>query len=273
LERLQAAVAAAATAEPLRFDVTPAVVARIAPGLIAALVASLRSDPPDPGGGPAGSIAARLAGALSAGRTGPLRAALASVINAALVLLADHELAGSTLAVRIAAAVRAPVYGCVAAGLGALQGPLHGGTSLHVEDLLAQIRSSARAEAVIRTQLSRGDRLWGFGHSLYEDGDPRAAALLGLVLASAPAGRRRNVEAVLAFGSANSMPPPNVDLALGALAHCWSLARGSGQAIFAVGRMAGWIAHAIEEYERRSSYRIRAAYTGPPPDPEDTPNG
>ena len=56
-----------------------------------------------------------------------------------------------------------------------------------------------------------------------------------------------------------------MDIALGALAHCWSLTRGAGQAIFAISRTAGWIAHAIEEYERKTNYRIRAAYTGPPP--------
>jgi citrate synthase len=58
-----------------------------------------------------------------------------------------------------------------------------------------------------------------------------------------------------------------VDLVLATITYCWSLPRGSGQALFAIGRTAGWIAHAIEEYERRWNYRIRAAYTGPPPQP------
>jgi citrate synthase len=266
LERLQAAVAAIATTDPVRFDVTPAAAERLAPGLIAAMVGSLqpRSRLPDArlhglptGQSLAGSLAARLCGKRPS-------AALVSSVNAALVLLADHELAASTVAVRIAAAVRSPLYGCIAAGLGVLQGPLHGGTSLRVEDLLARIRSPATAEDVIHAQLSRGDRLWGFGHPLYETGDPRAAALLDLILGSAPARQRRAVEALLAFAAANGLPPPTVDLALGALAHCWSLTRGSGQAIFAISRTAGWIAHAIEEYERKANYRIRAAYTGPP---------
>lgn len=265
LERLQAAVAAIATADPVRFDVTPAAVERLAPGLITAMVGSLppRSGLPDVRvhGLPAASLAGNLAARLSGRHPS---AALVSNVNAALVLLADHELAASTVAVRIAAAVRSPVYGCIAAGLGVLQGPLHGGTSLRVEDLLAQIRSPATAEDVIHAHLSRGDPLWGFGHPLYETGDPRAAALLGLILRSAPARRRETVEALLAFAAANSLPPPTVDLALGALAHCWSLTRGSGQAIFAISRAAGWIAHAIEEYERKANYRIRAAYTGPP---------
>jgi citrate synthase len=266
LERLQAAVAAIATADPVRFDVTPAAVGRLAPGLIAAMVGSLqlRSRLPDVqvhGLPAAQSLAGNLAARLSGKRP---TAALVSSVNAALVLLADHELAASTVAVRIAAAVRSPVYGCIAAGLGALQGPLHGGTSLRVEDLLGQIRAPATAEDVIHAHLSRGDPLWGFGHPLYQAGDPRAAALLGLVLGSAPARQRKTVEALLTFAAANSLPPPNVDLALGALAHCWSLTRGSGQAIFAISRTAGWIAHAIEEYERKANYRIRAAYTGPP---------
>jgi citrate synthase len=267
LERMQAAVPAIATTDPLRFDVTPARVGRLAPGLITAMAASVHLRPQAPGNRARDMPAGRsLAGNLAAGLSGKrATTALVSIVNAALVLLADHELAASTVAVRIAAAARAPIYGCISAGLGVLQGPLHGGTSLHVEDLLAQITSPATTEAVIRTQLSRGDRLWGFGHPLYEDGDPRAAALLHLILGSAPARQRTTVEALLGFAAANSLPPPTVDLALGAIAYCWSLTRGSGQAIFAISRAAGWIAHAIEEYERKANYRIRAVYTGPPP--------
>jgi citrate synthase len=269
LERLQAAVAAIATTDPLRFDVTPAAVRRLAPGLITSMVASLHPSSQEPDTRLQGTTATRsLACNLAAQLSGkPPAAALTRVLNATLVLLADHELAASTVAVRIAAATRSPVYACVAAGLGVLQGPLHGGTSLRAEDLLAQIQSPAKAEAVIRAHLSRGDPLWGFGHPLYENGDPRAAMLLPLILGSAPARKRKTVEALLAFAAGNSLAPPTIDLALGALAHCWSLTRGSGQAIFAISRTAGWIAHAIEEYERKASYRIRAAYTGPPPQP------
>jgi citrate synthase len=267
LERLQAAVAAVATTDPLRFDVTPAAVRRLAPGLITSMVAALQPPPEPPRATAGGTSAGRtLARSLAAALTGrPPTATLTRLLNTALVLLADHELAASTVAVRIAASTRSPVYGCVAAGLGVLQGPLHGATSLRAEDLLSQIRAPAEAQTVIRAHLSRGDQLWGFGHPLYEDGDPRAAALLPLILASAPARKRKSVEALVAFAADNSLPPPTIDLALAALAHAWSLSRGAGQAIFAVSRTAGWIAHAIEEYERKASYRIRATYTGPPP--------
>jgi citrate synthase len=295
LERLLAAAGAIGTTDPLRFDVSPATVRRLAPGLVMALLAALgtRSRPPrttqtgttqtgtprtstartstatagaaPPADAASHSVAAGLAARLAGRAAAP--PGLVTVVNAALVLLADHELAASTMAVRIAAATRSPIYSCVAAGLGVLQGPLHGGMSLRVEDLLAQIRSPANTEDVIRAYLSRGDPFWGFGHPLYEDGDPRGAALLPLVLEAAPARQRKTVEAVLAFAAANSLPPPTVDLALATVTYCWSLPRGSGQALFAIGRTAGWIAHAIEEYERRSNYRIRAAYTGQPPQP------
>jgi len=265
LERLQVAVGAVAATDPLRFDVTPAAVRRLAPGLISSLAGALRPRGEAASGQPA-QPPAPIAGDLAASLSGrPPPPGLIRALNAALILLADHELAASTLAVRIAAATRAPVYGCIAAGLGVLQGRLHGGTSLRAEDLLAQIGAPDEAPAVIHALLSRGDPLWGFGHPAYENGDPRAAALLRLVLPAAPEGRRAAAESVLAFAKANGLPPPNTDFALGALTHCWSLTRGSGQAIFAVARTAGWVAHAIEEYERRSDYRIRGTYTGPAP--------
>jgi citrate synthase len=264
IERLQAAVALMAVADPLRYDVTPTAVLRVAPGLVTAMAAWVSASAQtvhSPPGQPPQVLAATLSARLSAR---PPSAALIRAVNAAMILLADHELAASTVAVRIAAAARAPVYGCIAAGLGVLQGPWHGGTSLRAEDLLAQIRSPQQANAVIRAHLSRGDPLWGFGQPVYNSGDPRAAALLRLILSSAPARPRTTINRILAFTAENSLPPPNIDFALAALAYCWSLSRGAGQAIFAVARTAGWIAHAIEEYERKASYRIRATYTGPP---------
>lgn len=271
LERLLVAAAAAAPTDRLRFDVTGTAVERAAPRLIASLAASLpeRSTLPARlklhGGSAASSVAGVLAARLSDGRPS---ASLIEAVNAALVLVADHELAASTMAVRIAAAARSPIYACIAAGLGVMQGPLHGGTSLWAEDLFAEISTSRGAGGVVEARLSRGDRLWGFGHPLYEDRDPRATALFELIRATAPARQRKNMEFLLAFAAEHALPPPNLDFALGALVHCWSLIRGSGQVVFAVGRMAGWIAHAIEEYERKGNYRIRATYTGRRPDGE-----
>jgi citrate synthase len=204
--------------------------------------------------------------------------ALVEVLDAALVLVADHELAASTMAARVAASVRADPYAVVSAGLAAASGSLHGGASLAVEALLAEIarpvaerpavsrRASQQAGRVLGERLRRGERLRGFGHPLYPDGDPRAAHLLArLRQAAGGSPRMAVVDALLAATRRRGLPPPNVDLALAALGHVAGMTRGAGEAIFAVARVAGWLAHALEEYERATPIRLRAVYTGAPP--------
>jgi citrate synthase len=131
--------------------------------------------------------------------------------------------------------------------------------------LLAEIAAGGTPEHSVAEHLRRGDYSFGFGHPLYENGDPRAVALLDLVIKHAPARRAAAARALLAFAKAQQLPPPNIDFALAALAHSFQLVRGAGQAIFAVGRSAGWLAHALEEHARRSQYRLRSNYTGLPP--------
>jgi citrate synthase len=198
------------------------------------------------------------------------------VLDAALVLVADHELAASTVAARVAASVRADPYAVAAAGLATVSGSLHGGASLAVEALLAEIerpglaprQAKLQAGRVLGERLRRGERLRGLGHPLYPDGDPRAAYLLArLRRAAGGSPRMAVVDALLAATRRRGLPPPNVDLALAALGHVTGMTRGAGEAIFAVARVAGWIAHALEEYERATPIRLRAVYTGPPPTP------
>ena len=268
LERLAVAVASIAPLDALRFDLTPTSVERTARTLIATMVAALpvawhsRKSGKVHGVPVASSIAGLLAAALSPRR--PTRAAI-EVVNAALILAADHELAASTLAARVAAATRAPVYASVAAGLAVTQGPRHGATSLWAEDLLAAIAAGTKPDRAVAEHLRRGEYVFGFGHPLYERGDPRADELLDLVFAHAAASHLQPVHALLEFAERQELGPPNVDFALAALAHAFRLTRGAGQTIFAVGRSAGWVAHALEEHARRSQYRIRSAYTGPAP--------
>jgi len=112
---------------------------------------------------------------------------------------------------------------------------------------------------VVEARLARGDRLPGFGHPLYPDGDPRADTLL----ARLPADRTR--EALLdAVGQLGGWPP-NIDAALTATRRALRLPRGAALAIFAIGRTAGWIAHALEQQQDGKLIRPRARYTGPTP--------
>ncbi|MFG3706020.1 citrate/2-methylcitrate synthase [Micromonospora sp. NPDC047670] len=259
-DRLPVVVAAAAAMDPLRFDLAPATVTALAPALLATMVDAL----PLAGEAPADdALATRLWSRL----TGlPASAAGLRALNAALVLLADHDLAASTIAARVAASTRANPYAAVLAGLGALDGPMHGAVGGSVHRLIEAARRDG-APAAIAEWLRTGG-LPGFGHPLYPAGDPRGATLLGLV-AKLPVGDglRRTVDDLLAT-AARRDALPNVDFALAALAHATGMGPGAAEVIFAVARTAGWIAHVVEEYAQPSNrFRWSSGYTGPAPEP------
>ncbi|MGY6501393.1 MAG: citrate/2-methylcitrate synthase [Acidimicrobiales bacterium] len=271
-DRLRVAVAVAGATHSLRHDLRPAAVVRTARRMIATMVDSLPVLGPAPvpplevDGGPpvADALAVRLWPRLGAETATP---ELVRALNAALVLLADHELAASTLAARVAASTRADPYAVVGTGLGVLSGSLHGTASVPVQRLLADVGSAEQAGAVVSEHLRHASIVPGFGHALYPDGDPRATALLELVRSSAagldPA-RLAAVDAVRTVMGEDAPADPNVDFGLAALAHVAGFQMGAGEAVFAVARAAGWIAHAIEEYgERGNRYRARARYVGP----------
>jgi citrate synthase len=152
----------------------------------------------------------------------------------------------------------------VSAGLATVSGTLHGGASLGIEDLLDEIDRPEEATTVVGARLRRGERLRGFGHRLYPDGDPRGRFLLTRLRDTAAGSPRMEVvDALLEVTTRRGLPDPNVDLALAALAHVTSMTRGAAEAIFAIARTAGWIAHALEEYDRNTPIRPRAVYTGP----------
>ena len=181
------------------------------------------------------------------------------------MLLADHELAASTLAARAAASVRADPYAVVGTGLGAMSGALHGGASLGAETLIAAASGPDDVPRVVAELLRRGEKVPGFGHFGYRGGDPRAIVLLDLVRRAAPKSAQLAVaDAVLAEVRQKSLPEPNIDFAIATLARVAGMVRGAGEAIFAVARTAGWIAHALEAYAGPGPLRPRAVYIGRP---------
>jgi citrate synthase len=200
----------------------------------------------------------------------PHNPAAASLLRAALVLCADHELNVSAFTARCVASANATPYAVVIAGLAALQGAKHGGYTDQVEAFLSEVATPERATTVITHRLKRGERVPGFGHQLYPDGDPRAKALFALTAKAYPK------DATIALGKAVATQvqrtigqQPTIDFALAILASALHLPAGSALALFALGRTIGWIGHAIEQYQLDQLIRPRARYVGPAPQPKE----
>ncbi|MDN5913732.1 MAG: citrate synthase [Pseudonocardia sp.] len=286
-DRIRVAVAAQAAADPLRADISEVAVTRTAAALLGTTIAALAAAPRTGCGDrerPAadatpGPIADRLWPVLvrpapkmpGSHRTattapastgpGPIR-----LLDAALVLLADHGLAVSTVAARVAASARADVHAVVSAGLGALDGRDHGLVSSLAHRFLAEAMDDP--VAALGDRLRAGVRVPGFGHRIYRGPDPRAQVLFALLREDPTAERVLTaVDAVVAGMARGPSPEPNVDLALAAFLHAHHLRADAGEAMFAVARTVGWVAHALEEY-REPGLRFRPAgvYVGPRPD-------
>lgn len=259
-DRLRVITAAAAAADPMRFDTSPAAVVATGRTLIATMVAAL----PYSGVMPVGRkpvtgmpLARTLWHRLAGGEPD------FALLNAALVLLADHDIAASTLAARVAASTRAHPYAVVGAGLAALDGPLHGAASGLAHALLTEAMAAADPVTTIADRLRVGTAIPGFGHPLYPDGDPRATTLLDLL----PDGPVHACATLLAGAMrTRSGIHPNVDFAIAALTLQHGMAADAGETVFAVARTAGWLAHALEEYaDRPSRFRPSGRYAGRTP--------
>jgi citrate synthase len=177
-----------------------------------------------------------------------------------LVLLADHELATSTFAVRVAASTRADLYDAVLAGLGTLGGPLHGGASQLAVGLVLDAERLGPERALDNALRWQG-LLPGFGHSVYVGTDPRVAVLLEHIEVLASPEQWALLAAMTQLAAARDLPPPNVDLALAALTWVTGMPADAGRTLFTVARVAGWTAHYLEELtERPLRFRTRAVY-------------
>lgn len=257
MDRLRATVAAVRNVDDFRDDRRPEAVAMAGRSIIATLLAALPrvgAEAPD-----GASVAARLWPRLSAT---PAKPRLVKLLDATLVMLADHEMAASTLAARIAASTWADPYLVELAGLATLGGPLHGAASSHARVLLDEVHNQgvSPAEAIAR-RLREGEFIPGFGHRVYRNNDPRCDVLLELLTAI----KREPVEDELVLiMRERGLPFPNIDFAIASLAARYDMIPNAGEVIFAIARTVGWLAHAAEEYRHRLRYRPRAVYTGTP---------
>jgi citrate synthase len=205
------------------------------------------------GRGDSPSLAERLAAGWAPGKR--------ALLEAALVLCADHELNVSAFTARCVASAGATPYDIVSAGLGALSGHRHGGHCAKVEALLAEACRESPRDA-LRRRMREGMEVPGFAHVLYPAGDPRGRCLLEMIGELPPVARGLVEEARDLLDV-----HPNIDFGLAALCHALALPDGSALALFALGRTVGWIAHALEQVATGQLIRPRARYVGRLPEP------
>lgn len=187
--------------------------------------------------------------------------------NKALVLHADHELNASTFTARVAVATLSDIYSGITAAISALKGPLHGGANEAVMKMLTEIGPEENVESYITKKLENKEKIMGFGHRVYRNGDPRAKHLKEMSkklteLTGQPQYYDMSTKIEDLVTSKKNLPP-NVDFYSASVYHSLGIDHDLFTPIFAVSRTSGWLAHILEQYENNRLIRPRAEYIGP----------
>lgn len=195
---------------------------------------------------------------------------LAEVMDVILILHADHGCNASTFAALVAQSALSDMYSAVVSGISTLKGPLHGGANQRVMHMLAEIGEPERAEAWLNEALAKRKKIMGFGHRVYKAMDPRAVILhdYGKEL-TRRAGTERWLEIaeiiqdrmIEKLGEKGIWP--NVDFFSGVVMSSMGINDGLFTPIFAMSRVAGWVAHAWEQRRDNRIFRPRFVYVGP----------
>ena len=234
------------------------------PVLIAALVRHRHGQPPIPPR-TTGSTAENFLYMLTGEQPG-VRAIEA--LDAALVLHAEHGLNASTFAARVIGATLSDMYSAVTGGVAALKGALHGGANTRVMLMLLDLHESGEDPAeFVRRKLAAKERIMGFGHRVYKTLDPRANVLRQMVT---ELGRERDsmywvdlCSVLTRVMEEEKGINANVDFYSGLVYHLLGIEPEFYTTLFVMGRITGWTAHLMEQWEDNRLIRPRAAYTGP----------
>lgn len=190
-------------------------------------------------------------------------------LDKALILHADHELNASTFAARQTVSTLADIYSAVTSAVGTLKGPLHGGANEQVIRTLQKIGEVSNVEAFLVDALDHKERIMGFGHRVYKDGDPRAKHLKKM---SYELGKMNGemkwyeMSDMLEHAMLEKKGmKPNVDFYSASVYFVLGIPVDLYTPIFALSRISGWVAHILEQYENNRLIRPRADYTGPAP--------
>jgi citrate synthase len=191
----------------------------------------------------------------------------ARLMDALLILHADHELNASTFTARVIASTLSDVYSAVTGAVGALKGPLHGGANEKVIEMTIEIGNPENAESYVDALLAKRQKITGFGHRVYKTMDPRAAILKDMAQKFIRTEKERKVFQILER-TEEMMKTwknlyPNVDLYSGLALNHVGIPSYLFTPVFAVGRAPGWLAHILEQYADNRLIRPRAEYIGP----------
>lgn len=185
----------------------------------------------------------------------------------ALVLHADHELNASTFTARVCVATLSDIYSGITSAISALKGPLHGGANEAVMNMLSEIGSLENVEHYIKEKLHKKEKIMGFGHRVYRNGDPRTKHLKEMSKKlTMHIGELKWYEMstkIEAIVTREKSIPPNVDFYSASVYHSLNIDHDLFTPIFAISRVSGWIAHILEQYENNRLIRPRAEYIGP----------
>jgi citrate synthase len=194
------------------------------------------------------------------------------IIDAALILHAEHGMNASTFAARVTAGTLADMHSAVTSAVGTLKGPLHGGANEQVMRMLLEIESPGRAAAYVRERLDRGAKIMGFGHRVYRTLDPRASILKTYAeQLGERVGDRRwlEISEIVQQTMREEMERrarqvyPNVDFFSASVYFTLGIPLDLFTNLFACARTAGWSAHVIEQLRDNRLIRPDSVYVGP----------
>lgn len=190
----------------------------------------------------------------------------AHILDVALILHADHSLNASTFVARSVASTLSDIYSAITAALGALKGPLHGGANEQVMRTLLQIGDVSGVEAYVENEFEKHNKVFGFGHRVYRENDPRALLLREISRQTAEhTGNRKwfdMQEKMREVVLRHRNLPVNVDFYSASVYYALDIPIDLFTPVFAVSRIAGWTAHVLEQYSDNRLVRPDALYIG-----------
>ena len=195
---------------------------------------------------------------------------IARMFDICLILHAEHTMNASTFSGLVTASTLADPFTVIASAIGTLEGPLHGGANEAVIHMLEDIGSIEAVPAYLEQKAARKEKIMGFGHRIYKVKDPRATVLQEFAqqLDTQPDKNSlfaiaRAVEQEMERRVGHKGIRPNVDFYSGIIYHRMGIETDLFTPVFAMARVAGWLAHCFEQYQDNHLFRPDQIYEGP----------